>query len=131
MLAASSAMVFMTSGPALAVDDSMNIASLYDGCARTDFIDYGTYANGASRDDFFTIRDLCADGYSAFAIVKVNGQTKAEVRNSDGAGSKVYFDILDNLVGGQNLEIYACLKNGANGNAFYCDRNYQFPLADG
>ncbi|MFF4490333.1 hypothetical protein ACFY0F_28225 [Streptomyces sp. NPDC001544] len=82
-------------------------------------------ARWISSGDKFGVRDDCADGYRAVAYVYWSGSDgtpySAEVQDANGAGSTWEYNNNHNMPEGAVIELWVCLRNGANGADFRCN----------
>lgn len=103
-------MLIATSASA-AVDDSFTVYTS-DHCASAQFVDYGTWKDGSTRDDFFILHDLCGDGHGTSMDILIDGSDNYQVYNGNGvAGAPVYWDGTDNLYM-DDIEIWVCTVDG-------------------
>ncbi|MCF0092895.1 hypothetical protein [Micromonospora sp. MH99] len=60
---------------------------------RLDFVDYGEGApGGGMNDDYFVVKDTCANGDGVLGRVYVNGVLRDTKYNGGGSGSSVIWD---------------------------------------
>jgi hypothetical protein len=105
--------VTLTGSPAYAgYDDSFGVNTA-DGCGGADFVDYGTWPNGSTNDDYVVVHDFCSDGHGVKAYAWLNGTYKGSKYNGNGlSGAPVYWDPLGNVGPNDEVGLKVCLVDG-------------------
>ncbi|MFE9098076.1 hypothetical protein [Streptomyces sp. NPDC007264] len=127
MLTASAAMVGAITlapspaGAAAAYNDYFGVNTA-DGCGSVDFIDYGTWPNGSTNDDYAVVHDTCSDGHGVKAYAWLNGSYLGSKYNGNGlAGAPVYWDPFGNVLPDDEVGLKVCLVDGdADPTPFAC-----------
>ena len=118
-LAAAAACAALSTGilaaaPASAsIDDGFSVSTT-DGCGATNFVDYGTWPNGSTNDDYAVVHDYCGDGHGVRAYAWLNGFYLGSKYNGNGlAGAPVYWDPFGNVLAGDTVALEVCLVDGS------------------
>ncbi|MCO1594491.1 hypothetical protein M8C17_04870 [Micromonospora sp. RHAY321] len=96
--AVGAAALLATGSPAAAAYNDDHYVTLWDDNAscqagRLDFVDYGEGApGGGMNDDYFVVRDTCANGDGVLGRVYVNGVLIDTQYNGGGSGSSIIWD---------------------------------------
>ena len=86
-----------TGSPAAAANDDHSVTTWdsYNSCqaGRLDFVDYGEgAAGGGMNDDYFVVRDTCANGDGVLARVYLNDVLMGTKYNGGGSGTSIIWD---------------------------------------
>ncbi|MEU5566334.1 hypothetical protein [Micromonospora musae] len=84
-----------TGSPAAAANDDHYVSNWSGNCqaGRLDFVDHGEGApGGGTNDDYFVVRDTCANGDGVKARVYLNGVVMGSKYNGGGSGTSIIWD---------------------------------------
>ncbi|MEU7841375.1 hypothetical protein AB0B39_10415 [Micromonospora sp. NPDC049114] len=98
---------------------------------RLDFVDYGEGApGGGMNDDYFVVRDTCANGDGVLGRVYVNGVLRGTRYNGGGSGSSVIWDPAQ-VYANDVVRMEICGANGPQDYSGYSCASNTFRSIDG
>jgi hypothetical protein len=104
--------------PASAAHNDSFSASTGGGCAVVDFIDYGTWPDGTTHDDYIVVNDYCYDGkgtQGVFSVKHADGSSDIwPVLNRSGYYAPPVYQDVGNVVGGDLMWLSVCMTDGNN-----------------
>ncbi len=106
------------SAPALAAHNDSFSVSTGGGCAVVEFIDYGTWPDGTTHDDYIVVHDYCVDGKGTQGVFHVtysngNGYDHSVLNRLGYNAPPVYAD-MSNVSGGDLMWLTVCMTDGTN-----------------
>ncbi|MGW4683066.1 hypothetical protein ACWEOS_31785 [Micromonospora taraxaci] len=133
--AVTAALVATGSPASAAVNDDDNVTTWdYNKmcqAGRLDFVDYGEGApGGGMNDDYFVVRDTCANGDGVLARVYVNGVLAGTRYNGGGNGSSIIWDPAQ-VYANDVVEMRICGAMGPNDTSGYSCVPKVFRSVDG
>jgi hypothetical protein len=103
-----------TAAPASAAIDDSFVTYTTDGCGAANFVDYGTWPDGSTNDDYAVVHDYCSDGHGVRAYAWLDGFYLGSKYNGNGhAGAPVYWDPFGNVLAGDVVGLQVCLVDGS------------------
>ncbi|MEU6021231.1 hypothetical protein [Micromonospora sp. NPDC047134] len=124
-----------TGSPAAAANDDHYVTTWdsFKGCqaGRLDFVDYGEGApGGGMNDDYFIVRDTCANGDGVLAYVYLNGVQRGTKYNGGGSGTSIIWDPVQ-VYAGDEVRMVICEANGPSDYQGYNCQPSTFRSIDG